>query len=93
MVSHSSDHYMLSPQACDGHTIIIPTYTANLNCHELRVASSAALAPPIIYLGNRVLPGNQGTYIFVRPCTTKSRYKLFEHWIMELTNTFFKNWW
>ena len=49
MVSHSSDHYMLSPQAYDGRTIIIPTYTTNLNCHELRVASLAALAPPIIF--------------------------------------------
>ena len=49
MVSHSSDHYMLSPQACDGRTIIIPTYTANLNCHELRVALLGALAPPIIF--------------------------------------------
>ena len=30
--------------------IIIPTYTANLNGDELRVASLAALAPPIIIL-------------------------------------------
>ena len=29
--------------------IIIPTYTTNLNGDELRVASLAALAPPIIY--------------------------------------------
>ena len=29
--------------------IIIPTYTANLNGDELRVASLAALAPPTIF--------------------------------------------
>ena len=27
-----------------------PTYTANLNGHELRVASLAALAPPIMFV-------------------------------------------
>ena len=33
------------PQACEARTIIL-TYMANLNCHELRVASLAALAQP-----------------------------------------------
>ena len=30
------------------HVLNPPTYTANLNGHELRVASLTALAPPII---------------------------------------------
>ena len=40
--------YRVPPQGLIARTK--PTYTANLNGHELRVASLAALAPPIMII-------------------------------------------
>ena len=52
----------IPPQGLIARTI--PTYTANLNGHELRVASLAALAPPIKnsghHLGNKILSFIEG---------------------------------